>query len=138
MNVLTLATVDGLDPRDMVAIIHRLTNKGSEFHLEVKAVLEGNGSSSTPIAVWHCDGALVGWSCSHVWRERQTLEQYVDERHRKSGKGTALSAVLTASGTIDVTKPLAVFSPVTALIARKLGALMVEEYDLVNDEWTKI
>jgi hypothetical protein len=68
----------------------------------------------------------------------QTLEQFVDERHRKSGKATALSSVLTSSGIIDTTKPLAVFSPITSLIARKLGALNVHEFTRNGTAWVEL
>ena len=138
MNQITLTTVDGLDPRDMLAIRSRLTKPSSEFQLEVAQVLEGEGSSCTPIAVWHADGSMLGWACSHVWQDMQTLEQFVDERHRKSGKATALSAMLTSTGTIDTTKPLAVFSPVTALIARKLGVLNVHEFTRSGNGWAEV
>jgi len=138
MNQVTLTTVDGLEPRDMLAIRSRLTKDGSEFQDEVSRVLEGEASSCTPIAVYHSDAALVGWACSHVWNDMQTLEQFVDERHRKSGKATALSAMLTSTGTIDTTKPLAVFSPVTALIARKLGALNIHEFTRSGNGWAEV
>jgi hypothetical protein len=122
----------------MLAIRSRLTKDGSEFQDEVSRVLEGEASSCTPIAVYHSDAALVGWACSHVWNDMQTLEQFVDERHRKSGKATALSAMLTSTGTIDTTKPLAVFSPVTALIARKLGALNIHEFTRSGNGWAEV
>lgn len=138
MNQVTLATIDGLEPRDMLAIRSRLTKPHSEFQVEVVAVLEGDGSSCTPIAVWHCDGSLVGWACSHVWRAMQTLEQFVDERHRHTGKATALTAVMIAAGIIDFRKPLAVFSPWTADIARKLGCAEVVLFQRNGSEWAEV
>ena len=138
MNTINVCTIDGLDPRDMLAIRSRLTNAGSEFQVEVTAALEGEASSCTPLAVWHHDGALVGWACSHVWRGVQTLEQYTDERHRNTGKGAALAAVLIASRTIDPKKPLAVFSPVTADIARRLGVTDVVLYQRVGADWLEM
>ena len=138
MNQINVCTIDGLDPRDMLAIRSRLTNAGSEFQVEVTAALEGEASSCTPLAVWHHDGALVGWACSHVWRGVQTLEQYVDDRHRSAGKATALAAVLIASRTIDPQKPLAVFSAVTADIARKLGVVDVVLYQRAGADWLEM
>ena len=138
MNQVTLTTVDGLEPRDMLAIHSRLTKQGSDFQSEVSRVLEGESSSCTPISVYHCDGALVGWACSHIWNDMQTLEQFVDERHRNSGKATTLASMLTSTRTIDTTKPLAVFSPVTALIARKLGVLNVHEFARSGSGWAEV
>jgi hypothetical protein len=138
MNQITLATIDGLDPRDMIAIRSRLSRPGSEFQLEVATVLEGEGSSCTPIAVWHCDGAMVGWACSHVWRAMQTLEQFVEDRYRNTGKATALTAVLIGSGVIDSRKPVAVFSPATADIARKVGCAEVVLFQRSGSEWSEV
>jgi GNAT superfamily N-acetyltransferase len=138
MNQITLTTVDGLDPRDMLAIRSRLTKPGSEFQLEVAAVLEGEGSSCTPLAVWHRDGAMLGWGCSHVWRQMQTLEQFVEERYRGAGIGTALTAMLVASGVVDARKPLAVFSPTTADIARRLGVAEVVLFQRNGSEWAEV
>ena len=138
MNQVTLATIDGLDRLDLLAIRSRLTKPGSEFQIEVATVLDGAGSSCTPIAVWHCDGAMVGWACSHIWRAMQTLEQFVEQRYRNTGKGTALTAVLAGAGVIDIRKPLAVFSPATADIARKLGCAEVVLFQRAGSEWAEV
>jgi hypothetical protein len=138
MNRVTLTTIDGLDRLDLLAIRSRLTKPSSEFQLEVATVLEGVGSSCTPIAVWHCDGAMVGWACSHVWRAMQTCEQYVEDRYRNTGKATALTAVLLSAGVIDIRKPLAVFSPATADIARKLGFAEVILFQRAGSEWAEV
>lgn len=138
MNQITLTTVDGLDPRDMLAIRSRLTKPSSEFQLEVAAVLEGEASSCTPISVWHRDGAMLGWACSHVWRKMQTLEQFVDERHRKAGIGTALASTLVGAGVVNVSKVLAVFSPTTADIARRLGVSEVVLFQRNGSEWAEV
>lgn len=138
MNQVTLTTIDGLDPRDMLAIRSRLTKPGSEFQIEVATVLEGEASSCTPVAVWHADGAMLAWACSHVWRGMQTLEQYVEERYRNTGKATALTAFLLASGVIDSRKVLAVFSPFTAEIARKLNVKEVVLFERRGEEWAEV
>lgn len=138
MNQVTLTTIDGLDPRDMLAIRSRLTKPGSEFQIEVATVLEGDASSCTPVAVWHSDGAMLAWACSHVWRGMQTLEQYVEERYRNMGKATALTAFLLSCGVISADKPLAVFSPFTADIARKLGCVEVVLFERRGEEWAEV
>jgi len=138
MNQITLTTVDGLDPRDMLAIRSRLTKPSSEFQLEVATVLEGEASSCTPLAVWHADGAMIAWACSHVWRGMQTLEQFVEERYRNTGKATALTAFVLSAGVIDAGKPLAVFSPFTADIARKLGCADVVLFERRGEDWVEV
>jgi len=138
MNQVTLTTVDGLDPRDMLAIRTRLTKPGSEFQLEVASVMEGEGSSSTPLAVWHHDGAMLGWACSHVWRQMQTLEQFVDERHRRAGIGTALASMLVGAGVVNAAKVVAVFSPTTADIARRLGVSEVVLFQRNGSDWSEV
>ena len=138
MNRVTLTTIDGLGKLDLLAIRSRLTKPGSEFQIEVATVLDGAGSSCTPIAVWHCDGAMVGWACSHVWRAMQTLEQFVEDRYRNTGKATALTAVLAGAGVIDIRRPLAVFSPATADIARKLGFAEVVLFQRQGSEWAEV
>jgi hypothetical protein len=138
MNQVTLTTIDGLDPRDMLAIRSRLTKEGSEFQAEVTGVLAGESSSCTPIAVYHQDGAMVAWACSHVWRGMQTLEQFVEDRYRHTGKATALTSFLLASGVIDSRKVLAVFSPFTAEIARKLNVKEVVLFERRGEEWAEV
>lgn len=138
MNQVTLTTIDGLDPRDMLAIRSRLTKPDSEFQAEVTGVLAGESSSCTPVAVWHSDGAMVAWACSHVWRGMQTLEQFVEERYRNTGKGTTLASFLMSCGVIDAAKPLAVFSPATAGIASKLGCADVVLFELRGSEWIEV
>ncbi len=138
MNQITLTTVDGLDPRDMLAIRSRLTKPSSEFQIEVATVLEGEASSCTPIAVWHCDGSLIAWACSHVWRGMQTLEQYVEERYRNTGKGRTLASFMLSVPVIDPNKPLAVFSTTTADICRKLNVTDVLLFERRGTDWVEV
>lgn len=133
--MISIVALDGLEARDLWAIRTRLTKAGSEFQSEVAAAMDGESSSCTPIAVCHSDGALVGWACSHLWRGQQTLEQFVDERHRRRGIAMALSAAMVAHGSVDRTKHVAVFSTVTAAIARKLWAADVLLYERSGTEW---
>lgn len=135
MSSIILTTADGLEPNDALAICYRLTKPDSECNLEIRQLLDGKGSSDTPIALWHEDGALLGWACSHVWNNVQTLEMFTGERHRGRGIATALSAMLMADGVIDSAERLAVFSPVTADIARRLGCVEVELYERRDGGW---
>lgn len=135
MRSIILTTVDGLDPQDANAIFRRLTKPGSECQLEISQVIAGEGSSDTPIALWHEDGAVLGWVCSHEWKGQQTLEMFVGERHRGRGIATALSAALAAAGVIDTAQRVAVFSPVTADIARRLGCVSVDLYERQHGSW---
>ena len=138
MNTISLTSVDGLAPRDALAIIHRLTRDGSEFQLEVASMLEGVSSSSTPLAIWELDGACIGWAASHIWREMQTLELFVDPRHRGHGRGSILAGVLVSSGRIDKGRAVAVFSPSTTSIAERLGCRQVVEYSREGAEWVTV
>lgn len=136
MNHITLTTVDGLEPRDALAIVRRLTKPDSEWQAEVGAMLDGIGSSSTPVVVRHQDGCVIGWACSHVWREQQTLEMYVDERHRRRGIATTLASMLMDSGVIDRAQPVAMFSRTTAAIATRLGLSPVL-YRREGSDWVR-
>lgn len=135
MATIILTTVDGLEPQDANAIVRRLTKAGSEFQMEVSLVLSGEGSSDTPIALWHEDGAVLAWACSHRWQNHQTLEMFTGERHRNRGIASALSAMLIAGGVISPGEELAVFSPVTSGIARRLGCDDVSLYERRDGSW---
>jgi GNAT superfamily N-acetyltransferase len=135
MNSISLTHVDALAPADAVAIVHRLTKSGSEFQREVSLAADGASSSATPIALWHDGNCLMGWACSHVWRGSQTLEMFVDERHRKTGIATALSMFLRAAGIIEPAHALAVFSPHTHRIATRCGFCEVWLYERAGEDW---
>jgi len=126
--MITLTTVDGLTPADCLAIGRRLCHPHSEFQLEVLRRMSGEMSSSTPICLWHGGGALLAWAASHEWRGMQTLEMFTDLRHRGSGIALALSAALVAAAVLDRDLTLAVFSPATEAIARRLGFVDVQRY----------
>jgi hypothetical protein len=138
MPSIIVTAVDGLEPADANAIWRRLTKAGSEFSHEIARVLDGTGSSDTPIALWHEDGALLGWACSHVWQNTQTLEHFVGERHRRRGIATALSATLVAAGVIVPGSDLAVFSPATAAIASRIGCKEVCLYEQRDGVWQPV
>jgi hypothetical protein len=129
MSAITVTTVDGLSRQDRIAIVHRLTWPESEFHQEVARCLREDESSTTPIAVWHDRSTLWAWACTHVWREMQTLEMFTDERYRGTGVALSLSAALSAVRVIDRSERLAVFSPTTESIARRLGFTKVQRFE---------
>jgi hypothetical protein len=137
MNIAVLA-LDSVDPRDLLAIRCRMTRADSEWQAEVSDVLRGEASSITPVALCHKDGGLVGWSCSHVWRDMQTLEQWVDEKWRCRGIASALSSALIAHGTLDRGKPIAVFSEPTHTIAVRLGFDDVRHYRRDGADWVQV
>jgi GNAT superfamily N-acetyltransferase len=134
MNHITLSTADGLEPGDCLAICYRLTKPGSEWQAEIRSVLEGAASSCTPVALWHGDGSLIGWACPHRWRDLPTLEQFTDENHRGRGIGTALAAVLIATGVIEQREAVAVFSEQTERIARRLELTPIR-YARSGSDW---
>jgi precorrin-6x reductase len=68
----------------------------------------------------------------------QTLEQYVEERYRQTGKATALTAFLLSAGVIDAAKPLAVFSTTTADICRKLNVTDVVLFERRGTDWVEV
>lgn len=138
MESITLVAADGLDPSDAVAITRRLTHRGSEFQIEISRVLSGETSSATPLALWHSEGCLAAWACSHVWRNLQTLEMFTDERFRGRGIAAALSAALMAAGIIDRTQPLAVFSETTERIAERLLFRDVQRYARNGADWVRV
>ena len=136
--MISIVALDALEPRDLWAIRTRLTKPGSDFNAEVSAVLEGEASSGTPIAVAHLNGGLVGWACSHLWLDQQTLEQYVDEQYRRRGIAMAISSAAVAHGMVNRERPVAVFSPATQSIARKLWHADVVLYERRGNEWEPV
>jgi hypothetical protein len=135
VNQITIATVDGLDASDCVAIARRLCRQGSDFQRELIGVMNGEASSCAPVALWHADGALVGWAASHIWQGSQTLEMFTDERHRGRGIASALSAALVAAGFVDRGQVLAVFSESTEMIALRLAFADVRRYRREGSDW---
>jgi hypothetical protein len=68
----------------------------------------------------------------------QTLELFVDPRHRGHGRGSILAGVLVSSGRIDKARAVAVFSPSTTAIAERLGCGSVVEYAKEGAEWVTV
>lgn len=135
MKKVKLCAVSELRPADLIQIVDRLTRPASEFQSECAAALNGH-YSATPIAVWLNSGTAHGWACSHVWNGQQTLEMFVDPARRGAGIASALSSFLIAAAVIDPEKTLAVFSPVTARIANRLGCVEVLQYARAGDGWS--
>jgi hypothetical protein len=138
MESIALIAADGLAESDAVAIARRLTHSGSEFQIEIAGIIAGEGSSATPIALWHSDGCLAAWACSHRWREMQTLEMFTDERFRGRGIASALSAFLTAAGILDRSQTLAVFNETTQRIAERMEFIDVQRYEWNGTDWVRI
>lgn len=136
--MITIVGLDALSNRDLNAVIHRLTHEGSEFNQEASEVLSGRASSSTPMALCHLEGVLVGWACSHVWRDMQTLEQFVDVRYRRRGIASTLTVAMSSYGVIDRNQPVAVFSEATADIARRLWVADVLHYEHDGSDWVRV
>lgn len=137
MDSIALVAADGLDPSDSVAITRRLTHQGSEWQIEISRVLSGESSSATPVALWHSEGCLAAWACSHVWRDLQTLEQFTDPRFRGRGIGFALSSFLIGCRILDRGAAVAVFSETTERIARRLSFADVQRYEWDGNDWTR-
>jgi hypothetical protein len=138
METISLVAADGLAESDAIAIVRRLTHAESEFQQEIAGILAGTASFSTPVALWHSDGCLAAWACSHVWREQQTLEQFTDWRYRHRGIATALAAFLRSAGIIAPASRLAVFSPHSYRIATRLGFSEVWRYERSGGEWLPV
>lgn len=138
MNTILVTTVDGLDQGDCVAIARRLCRQGSDFQREVIGVMNGEASTSTPIAVWHRDGCLIGWAATHIWQGSQTLEMFTDERHRGRGIASALSAALLAAGVLERGRIVQVFSESTEAIARRLCFSEVHRYRRDGGDWVAV
>jgi hypothetical protein len=137
METISLIAADGLAESDAVAIARRLTHSGSEFQIEILRVLNGEGSSATPIALWHSDGCLAAWACSHRWREMQTLEMFTDERFHGRGIASALSTFLMAAGILDRGQTLAVFSETTQRIAERMLFPDVRRFEWNGADWVR-
>jgi hypothetical protein len=68
----------------------------------------------------------------------QTLEQFVEERYRNTGKGRTLASFMLSVPVIDPNKPLAVFSTTTADIARKLNVTDVVLFERRGTDWVEV
>jgi GNAT superfamily N-acetyltransferase len=136
MNEIILTRVDALDVGTAIAITRRLTKQNSEFQKEIILCMEGDGSSITPLAIWRVDGCAVAWAASHVWRDMPTLEMFTDPNFRNNGHATALAASLRAAGHLPRDdRPIAVFAPATASIARRLGFTEVCLFERRGSDW---
>jgi hypothetical protein len=133
MNAKT-STVGSLTPYEAWEIVSSLTNPGSEFQNEVKA-REG---SPTPISlVFDGSWTIVSWAATHQWRGQQTLEGFTRPEWRNRGAMRAAAAMLVACGGIDVSQPVAVFSPACISIAAGIGCRKVRLYELRDGLWVE-
>lgn len=111
-------TVGALSDLDAKAISASLTWAGSDFQIEVM----NRENSKTPIAILR-DGPnrVVAWAATHIWESHQTLEGFTHPEYRRRGLARTVSALLIASGSLDVSLPIAVFSPECLRLAASLG-----------------
>jgi hypothetical protein len=131
MDAIT-TTVGMLSDLDAKEIVSRLTKPGSEFQREVS----GREGSATPIALVR-DGSwrIVSWAATHQWSGLQTLEGFTLPECRRRGCQRAAACLLTASGSLNVLLPVAVFSPFLIDIARAVGCREVLLYELRDGVW---
>lgn len=133
MNAKTL-TVGSLTPYEAWEIVSSLTNPGSEFQNEVK---EREGSQTPISLVFDESRTIVSWAATHIWKGQQTLEGFTRTEWRNRGAMRAAAALLVSSGSIDVTQPVAVFSPTFISIAANAGCKRVRLYELRDGQWVE-
>lgn len=130
MDALT-TTVATLGNLDADLIVSALTKSGSEFQKEVV-----ERKTKTPIAIVRDGGCrIVAWAATHEWKGFQTIEGFTAESHRRRGIATAAAALLVANGSIDTTRPVAIFSPHCIEIALSVGCRDVHLFERHGDEW---
>lgn len=125
-------TVGSLADYDAAVIVETLTKTGSEFQREVS----NRNGSRTPIAIVR-DGSwrIVAWAASHVWKGMQTLEGFTLEAYRRRGCSRACAAMLVADGSLDPSRPIAVFAPSCVEIARSVGCREIRLFEFRDGDW---
>lgn len=95
-----------------------LCKPGSEMSRELKLC-----RSRTPMCVMYDpDNAdPCAWIATHVWRGIQTLEGFVAPELRRKGIARIGVLSLKTCGYLDITKPVAVFSPACVELAHQCG-----------------
>ena len=126
MSVIRITRVSEISAIDRRHMAHALCREGSDFQMELR---HGTHPADTPLALWITPGgAIVGWCCSHQGASMQTLEMFVAERQRGTGKALALASALCAAGIVVPSNPVAVFAQRTARIAVQIGLNDVQLY----------
>lgn len=117
METITTRVKD-LAELDAKAISAGLTWAGSDFQVEMM----NRENSETPIAIVR-DGPerVVAWAATHNWQNNQTLEAFTSPAYRRRGLARVAALMLRAEGSLDVLRPVAVFSPECLPLAASLG-----------------
>ena len=132
MDAIT-TTVRKLNPLDAKVIVEFLTKQGSEFQREVLA-----RETETPIALVR-DGSwrIVSWAATHNWRQLQTLEVFPEPKRRRKGFSRVAASMLVANGSLDASKPLAVFASSCVPLAKSLGFEDVRLFLFSDGDWVQ-
>lgn len=110
-----------------------LCRNGSEMQSEFY-----DGTASTPIAVIYDGIHPVAWSASHQWRGFQTLEGFTRETFRRRGLARFAACGLIAARVLDVSRPVAVFSPSCVGLTRSLGFAGVRLFRREAGDWIEV
>ena len=111
-----------IEIEDAEYIARALCNLGSEMQREII-----ESKTDTPMVVVY-DPEPIGWVATHLWRGLQTLEGYVDPEWRRKGLARIGALTLIATGYLDRTKAIAVFSPECITLAKSLGFSDVRQF----------
>lgn len=111
-----------LEPEDAAYMSQHLCRVGSEMQREFVGC-----DTETPMVVFY-DSEPIGWVGTHVWRSLQTIEAFVHPGHRRRGFARIGVLTLIATGYLDRTKAVAVFSPECVTLARSLGFADVRQF----------
>lgn len=111
-----------------VSISRALTKPGSDFSV---ALREHHAKGA--IAVCIEGGDVIGWARTERWQEHDTLEAFVREDRRRRGVARFCASGLVASG-VFVDSSVAVFTPVSVALARRVG-LVPTEYRREGEQW---
>lgn len=111
-----------IEIEDAEYIARALCNLGSEMQREII-----ESKTDTPMVVVY-DPEPIAWVATHLWRGLQTLEGYVDPDWRRKGLARIGALTLIATGYLDRTKAIAVFSVECVALAKSLGFSDVRQF----------
>lgn len=127
---LTLCSVHDLDVPTRLWLADHLCRAGSEMQSEFRL-----GRADTPVVVVSTNRP-IGWVCTHIWRDTQTIEGWIDESFRRRGLASAGVQLLLACGHLVASETVAVFSPDCVPLAKSLGFGRVMCYSRSGDDWS--
>lgn len=113
-----------------------MTKPNSEFR---KKLLDRNFTGS--IAIVSNDGGPIGWARTEQWRDEfggywDTLEAFVDEKHRGEGVASFAASGLFVAKVIGYSSPIAVFDPRMLIVARN-ARMFPTLFSKEGDKWVK-